>query len=383
MSVDLQPVILCGGGGTRLWPVSNPTKPKQFHNLAGDLSLLQMTVQRAQTVTGRAPIIVTSARHANMVQKQLDGIGVQPVSVIAEPCPRNTAPAIALAAHLMRRDEDDTPMWVLPSDHAIGDLEALEAAAQVASEAARADHLVTFGIEPTAPHTGYGYIRRGAAIGEGRDLFTVAGFTEKPNAETAASYLATGTYLWNSGMFVFTARRFLEELAVHATDVFEVSNRAFCTGREFSGLYRPSGVYSGCPSISVDYAVMEQTHSAAVSPLRAQWSDIGSWAALWEISAHDAAGNVSEGGSIFIRSRNNFVRSSKTVAVVGLDDVIVVETRDGLLVCSRAAAEAVKEVPATLAKLESAPKTMPDPQPVEPTSAKPRIVQHANAGASG
>jgi len=246
-------------------------------------------------------------------------------------------------------------MWVLPSDHRIGDLSELRVAAQDSRQAARKGYLATFGIRPTAPHTGYGYIRRGEPVPGLTRLFIVAGFQEKPDPETAQHYLNSGLYEWNSGMFVFAAERYLDELAAYAPAVLEASTKAFCGGRELSHLYRPSAAYSNCPSISIDYAVMEPTRHAVVAPLRAEWSDIGSWAALWEISSHDAHGNSADSETHFIGSTNCFVRGSKTTAVVGLDNVIVVDTREGLLVCSRAHAEAVKEVPARLSTLLGAP----------------------------
>ncbi len=353
--VDMRPVILCGGEGKRLWPLSSDKKPKQFHNLTGDRSLLQMTVLRAVALTSRAPVIVTSARHVGLVQRQLAEIEVEPVCIIAEPFARNTGPGIALAAQWLQRNDDDVPMWVLPSDHRIGDLAALRVAAEDARQAARKGYLATFGIRPTVPHTGYGYIRRGEPVPGLTRLFIVAGFQEKPDAGTANHYVNSGLYEWNSGMFVFAAQRYLDELAAYAPAVFAASNKAFCGGRELSGVFRPSDAYAQCLSISIDYAVMEPTRHAVVAPLRAEWSDIGSWAALWEISGHDAQGNAASEGALFIRSSNCFVRSAKAVAVVGLDNVLVVDTRDGLLVCSRAHAEAVREVPDRLAEAQERP----------------------------
>lgn len=355
MIVDMRPVILCGGSGTRLWPLSNPAKPKQFHALLGERSLLQMTVLRAMALTARSPVVVTSAKHVSLVQRQLAEIEVEPACIIAEPHGRNTAPGIALAAQWLRRNEDDLPMWVLPSDHRIGDIGALRVAADDASQAARKGYLATFGIRPTAPHTGYGYIRRGEAVPGLSRLFLVAGFQEKPDPETALHYLNSGLYEWNSGMFVFTPQRYLDELAAYAPAVFEVSNKAFCGGRELALVYRPSAAYGSCPSISIDYAVMEPTRHAVVAPLRAEWSDIGSWAALWEVSERDARGNAVDNDALMIGSSNCLVRGAKPIAVVGLDNVIVVDTRDGLLVCSRSHAESVKEVQAQLALRAAAP----------------------------
>jgi mannose-1-phosphate guanylyltransferase/mannose-6-phosphate isomerase len=367
MIVDLRPVILCGGSGTRLWPLSNQTKPKQFHNLLGDQSLLQLTVLRATALTARTPVIVTSARHVPLVQRQLGEIGVEPACIIAEPHARNTAPGIALAAQWLRRNEDDLPMWVLPSDHRIADVAALRVAADDACRAARKGYLATFGIRPTMAHTGYGYIRRGEPVPGLSRLFLVAGFQEKPDPETALHYLNSGLYEWNSGMFVFLPQRYLDELAAYAPAVFELAAKAFCGGRELSNLYRPSAAYGSCPSISIDYAVMEPTRHAVVAPLRAEWSDIGSWAALWEVSERDAQGNVADPDVLMVGSTNCLVRGSKTTAVVGLDNVIVVETRDGLLVCSRTHAESVKEVQALLAQRaqSSRPVAEPFPPPME------------------
>jgi mannose-1-phosphate guanylyltransferase / mannose-6-phosphate isomerase len=380
MIVDMRPVILCGGSGTRLWPLSNQQKPKQFHNLVGDRSLLQMTVLRAVSLTGRAPVIVTGAKHVSLVQRQLAEVEVEPACIIAEPHARNTAPGIALAAHWLRRNDDEAPMWVLPSDHRIGDLGALRVAAQDARQAALKGYLATFGIRPTVPHTGYGYIRRGEPVPGLTRLFLVAGFQEKPDPDTALHYVNSGLYEWNSGMFVFTAQRYLDELAAYAPAVFEAANKAFAGGRELSHLYRPSSAYAGCDSISIDYAVMEPTRHAVVAPLRAEWSDIGSWAALWEISEHDAQGNSADEGALMIGSTNCLVRGSKTIAVVGLDNVIVIETRDGLLVCSRAQAESVKEVQAQLAHRAAAPHA---PAAVAQPVRGVRPVRFTDAGLGG
>ena len=342
--VEVRPVILCGGGGTRLWPLSTAKMPKQFHALGSDLSLLQQTALRAMALTGRAPVIVASADHVARVKEQLANVDIEADSIIAEPCGRNTAPGIALAAFWLRRHVSNAIMWVLPSDHRIGDLDALFVAARDASQAAGEGSLATFGVKPTKPHTGYGYIRRGSALPGYSRLYRVAGFREKPDQASANEYVQNGEYYWNSGMFMFGAEQYLQELARYAPDIYDATNRSFCAGRDHANQFHPSPNFSECPANSIDYAVMEPTRDAIVAPLAADWSDVGSWASIWEIERKDENGNNSRGEAFFIDASNCLVVSPRTVAVIGLDDVVVVEAEQGMLVCGRQHAERVKHI---------------------------------------
>ncbi len=345
---NICPVILCGGGGKRLWPLSTDAMPKQFHRLHSKHSLLQMTVLRAMAVTGSAPVLVTNAEHVARVAEQLAEVNIEPACIIAEPTGRNTAPGIALAARWLRRDRGNSLMWVLPSDHHIGELEPLIIAVRDAAHAAAEGSLVTFGIEPTTPHTGYGYIRRGVQVDGYSKMYRVAGFREKPALENATAYVESGQYYWNSGMFLFAADTYLNELGQYAEDVFDNTHRSFKTGRYHSGRFYPSARFEECPAISIDYAVMEPTRNAVVVPLSADWSDIGSWGSIWEISEKSGEGNHGGADSLFVEARNNLVRSDMTVAVVGVSDIVVVEANGALLICDRHQSENVKQVQALL-----------------------------------
>lgn len=347
---DLVPVILCGGAGTRLWPLSRPERPKQFHALAGNHSLLQQTVLRAVRITDAAPVVVTSAAHSGTVREQLEEIGVPPACIIVEPCARNTAPAIALAAHCVLETRPDALMWVLPSDHMIGDVAALAAAAGAAAAAARAGRLATYGIRPTEPHTGYGYIRAGGAVPGLSGVAAVTAFLEKPDRQKAERFVADGGYYWNSGMFVFSAAVVLEELARHAPKVSRPVAEAWAARTGEGPLVHPAAdPFAAAEAISIDYAVMERTDRAVVAPLDAAWSDIGSWAAIWDLQEKDGDGNALAGRTFALDSRRCYTRTQKPVALIGVEDLVVVETDEAILICRRDRAEAVKEAAAALA----------------------------------
>lgn len=339
------PVILSGGSGTRLWPLSRKNLPKQFLPLAGDTSLFQQTVDRARALQGAAsPIVVCSEDHRFLVAEQLLEMKVSGASIMLEPTPRNTAPAIALAALQAISRSPEAIMLVLPADHLIGDTESFQSAVDSATPCAEKDWLVTFGIRPEGPETGFGYIKRGAPLPEG---FRVARFVEKPDAATAKEYIDDGGYDWNSGMFLFKASRYLEELGTHSPKIAEAARASFETATEDLDFVRvDKDAFAASPEDSIDYAVMEKTERAAVVPVSCEWSDIGSWAALWSASAKDLNGNRLEGDVMAIDSINCLVRASdrRLVATIGVSDLVIVDTPDATLVASRDRSQDVKRL---------------------------------------
>ena len=348
----LIPVLLSGGVGSRLWPVSRELYPKQFLPLADDKrTLFQQTLERLQGLPGLGePIVVCNNEHRFLVAQQLREGGHIGGSILLEPIGRNTAPAIALAAIDALKQTEDAILLVLPADHVIRDWAALHKAAATAQALANEGYLVTFGIVPDHPETGYGYIRKGEPLhGE---ACRVSHFAEKPDLATAASYLESGAYLWNSGMFVFRADRYLEELGEHAPQMLGACRRAYEAGTEDLDFIRiPKDVFAVCPSDSIDYAVMERTSRAAVVPLDCGWSDVGSWPALWQAGSPDAAGNVTRGDVMLRDVGNSYIRAeSRLAAVIGLQDVVVIETPDAVLVSSRDAAQDVKHIVSALKK---------------------------------
>lgn len=348
----LIPVLLSGGVGSRLWPVSRELYPKQFLPLADDKrTLFQQTLERLQGLPGLGePIVVCNNEHRFLVAQQLREGGHVGGSILLEPIGRNTAPAIALAAIDALKQTEDAVLLVLPADHVITDWAALHRAAITAQSLAGEGHLVTFGIVPDQPETGYGYIRKGAVLRD--DACSVSHFAEKPDLPTATSYLASGEYLWNSGMFVFRADRYLEELAEHAPQMLEACRQAYEAGSEDLDFIRiPKDIFAACPSDSVDYAVMERTQRAAVVPLDCGWNDVGSWPALWQTGSADAEGNVTRGDVMLRDVGNSYVRAeSRLAAVIGLQDVVVIETPDAVLVSSKDAAQDVKHIVNALKK---------------------------------
>ena len=348
------PVLLCGGSGTRLWPLSRAAAPKQFVPLIGDRSLLRETCARVAPHAGKRWIAVTNVDHRFLVAEQLRAEGIEQPSVLLEPVARNTAPAIAVAAlDALAHDAGDPVLLVLPSDHVIRDLAAFGQALERAVAAAAEGALVTFGVVPTAPSTGYGYIRAGAAssVSEaepaGQAARPVAQFVEKPDADTAAGYVASGDYFWNSGMFVFRASRYLEELGRHRPEMLDLCRKAFDARREDSDFARISEEpFAEIQGESIDYAVMEHTDHAVVVGLDADWSDVGSWDALWELADKDADGNATAGDVVAVDSHGSYLRSEggRLVATVGLEDMVVVDTPDALLVAPRDRAQEVKAI---------------------------------------
>ncbi|HEX9398067.1 MAG TPA: mannose-1-phosphate guanylyltransferase/mannose-6-phosphate isomerase [Burkholderiales bacterium] len=345
------PVILAGGSGSRLWPMSRRLLPKQFLPLVAENTLFQETVLRARNVPGcSAPIIVANAEHRFLAAEQLQAIGVKPGALILEPLGRNTAPAIAAAALQAARADPDALLVVLPSDHLIRDSAAFREAVRLALEAAGQGLLVTFGIAPSRPATGYGYIEAGEPLG--KSTFRIRRFVEKPDAEKARALLQQGGYLWNSGMFVFRAGRYLEELDAQQPAIGAAVRRALeRAGRDLDFLRLDAEAFAASPSLSVDYGVMEHTKAGAVVRAAMDWSDVGSWSALWEVGAKDAAGNVARGDVEMRDAQGCYAHAnSRHVSLLGVRDLVVVETDDALLVAARSSAEQVKEVVERLAR---------------------------------
>jgi mannose-1-phosphate guanylyltransferase/mannose-6-phosphate isomerase len=346
------PVILSGGSGTRLWPLSRQNLPKQFLPLTSEATLFQQTAARVRGIEeNAAPIVVCSDEHRFLVAEQLRELGVEGASILLEPVPRNTAPAIALAALHACKTDPDAILLVLPADHLIGDVESFGTAARQALELARDNWLVTFGIRPELPETGFGYIRRGVSLNAG--AFRVARFVEKPDLATAADYVESGEYDWNSGMFMFRARRFLEELSRHAPGIAEAAKVAFASARgDLDFLRFDKDAFATIPSDSIDYAVMERTDRAAVVPVSCAWSDIGSWAALWSASERDANGNRFEGDVIAMDTHGCLLRATdrRMIAALGVRDLVVIDTPDAVLVAPR---ERVQEVKGLVDRLKA------------------------------
>jgi mannose-1-phosphate guanylyltransferase/mannose-6-phosphate isomerase len=343
---DIQPVILSGGSGTRLWPLSREAYPKQFLPLVGDSTMLQATWKRVAAIAGRAPIIVANEEHRFIAAEQLQQVSARPQAILLEPTGRNTAPAIALAALEATRNDQDALLLVLPSDHVIADEAGFREVVREAVAAAEDGKLVTFGIVPTGPEIGYGYIKAST----GTSVRPVERFVEKPDLTTAQGYVASGEYYWNSGMFLFKASRYLEELAKFAPEILEGSRKAWELSKRDADFIRvDKDAFAATPSDSIDYAVMEKTHSAVVVPLSAGWSDVGSWSALREVSVKDAQGNAHHGDVIAIDCHNTYAYGSRLIAMVGLDDVVVVETDDAVLV---GRGERIQEVKAVVAKIK-------------------------------
>ncbi|MEO8464161.1 MAG: mannose-1-phosphate guanylyltransferase/mannose-6-phosphate isomerase [Gammaproteobacteria bacterium] len=344
MTPSLVPVILSGGSGTRLWPLSRELSPKQLLPLVSEHTLLQETLLRTKGLGGSvgAPVVVCNEDHRFLVAEQLLEINSPPQTIVLEPSGRNTAPAVAVAALLAVQKAADPLLLVLPADHVILDTRAFVAAVETAASAAAAGRLVTFGVVPSRPETGYGYLLRG----EDRGGWSVLEkFVEKPNVETAQHYVSSGRYLWNSGMFVLSASLYLDELGRHAPKILDACRRAVAAAVADTDFTRLGSAFLDCPSDSIDYAVMEKTDRAAVVPLDAGWSDVGSWAALHDVLPKDGAGNTLRGDAIAEGCKDTYlVSTSRLVAGVGLEGIIVVETPDAVVVMARTESQSVKRV---------------------------------------
>jgi mannose-1-phosphate guanylyltransferase/mannose-6-phosphate isomerase len=346
----LQPVLLSGGSGTRLWPLSREMYPKQFLPLVGDDTMLQATWKRVAPLAALPPIVVANESHRFLAAEQLRVLAVPDPAILLEPVGRNTAPAIAAAALQAIAAGEDPLLLVLPSDHVIADAEAFREAVAVASVAAEQGALVTFGIMPTIAETGFGYIQaEQPAHGVGDGVRKVLRFVEKPDAATAQAYLDAGGYYWNSGMFLFRASRYLEELARLRPDILAATRAAFdAATRDGDFIRLDADAFAACPADSIDYAVMERTDAAMVLPVDIGWNDVGSWSALWDVAARDDDGNAWRGDVIAVDSRNSYAHARRLVALVGVDDLIVVETDDAVLVAHKDHVQQVKDVVAQL-----------------------------------
>jgi mannose-1-phosphate guanylyltransferase/mannose-6-phosphate isomerase len=345
--MKIYPVILSGGAGTRLWPLSRAVLPKQLLPIVADKTMLQDTALRVAGLPGlQAPLVVCGNDHRFMVAEQLRAAGITPLGILLEPVGRNTAPAVAAAANYLKAIDPEAIMLVLPADHVIDNTEAFKEAVTRAAGLVKDGALATFGIVPQSPETGYGYIRRGTALAGCEGCYQVERFVEKPDLATAEAFVADGGYYWNSGMFMFAADQYLAELAKFAPGIAEAAAKAVGTGyRDLDFCRLDETAFSGCPSDSIDYAVMEHTGKAVVVPADIGWSDVGSWSALWEVQAKDANGNAQRGDVYLDGVKNSLVRAeSRIVAVVGLEDIVVVETNDAVLVAHKNAVQRVKQV---------------------------------------
>lgn len=351
MSNIILPVVMAGGTGSRLWPLSRSLYPKQFLSLTSTSSMLQETIMRLDGLSHENPLIICNEEHRFIVAEQLRQLSLQHSGIILEPVGRNTAPAIALAAIHAIQHQNDPILLVLAADHVIQDNVAFLTAIQNALDLAESGKLVTFGIVPNKPETGYGYIKQGERISV--NAFEVSKFVEKPDLETAQKYLDEGTYYWNSGMFIFKASRYIDELKLYRPDILDACISALeNTSLDLDFTRLNIDAFTQCADESIDYAVMEKTSDAVVVPLDANWSDVGSWSALWEVDTKDNNENVIHGDVIAIDTQRSYLYSQhRLISAVGLDNVIVVETKDAILVSHKDKVQSVKDVVNTLKSL--------------------------------
>jgi mannose-1-phosphate guanylyltransferase/mannose-6-phosphate isomerase len=349
----IYPVILSGGSGTRLWPLSRTALPKQLLALHGERTMIQETVLRAKLDGAEAPLLICGENHRFIIAEQMQAIGIAPRGIVLEPEGRNTAPAAAVASLLTAEADPEGIVLLLPSDHVVSDCPAFARAVENAAAAAAQGAIVTFGIEPDSPETGYGYIQCGDAM---ENAFRVKRFTEKPEEVKAAEYVAAGDHYWNSGMFVFRADVMLSELKAHVPGLVDSCKRAIeAAKRDLDFIRLDAASYGAIESISLDYAVMERTSVAAVVPCKIGWNDVGAWSSLWAIQQRDNAGNVFQGDVVVHDTQDSFVRSDKGLtALVGVRDLVVVVTDDAVLVAEKRRAQDVKEI---VGKLKSMQRT--------------------------
>jgi mannose-1-phosphate guanylyltransferase/mannose-1-phosphate guanylyltransferase/mannose-6-phosphate isomerase len=346
----LHPVILAGGAGTRLWPLSRALYPKQLLPLNTEASMLQETVRRVTGDGFAAPMVICNDEHRFLVAEQLREIGAMPADIVLEPVGRNTAPAAAVAALILAKADPGALLLLLPSDHVIADIQGFQKAVETAKRAAAAGALVTFGIPASRPETGYGYIKRGGEFDAVANCFAVDRFVEKPDAAAARSYVDDGRYVWNSGMFLLPAAALIEELERFAPELLEGCRKASdgCE-RDLDFIRLDAEAFAGLESISIDYAVMEHTDRAAIVPADIGWNDVGAWSALWDLGTKDADGNVVSGDAILIDTKNSYVRADGNLAaVVGIEDAVIVAVGDAVLVAGRDRAKDVSRIVAAL-----------------------------------
>ena len=339
----IYPVVMAGGSGSRLWPMSRELYPKQFLSLVGEKTLLQETLERLEGLHTAPPVLICNDAHRFLAAEQLRQIGLLNHNIILEPVGRNTAPAIALAALTALKSNKDALLLVLAADHSIAKAEEFQKAVKLATPTAEAGELITFGIVPTHAETGYGYIQRGTAIG---DLYQVEQFVEKPDITTAEGYVSSGRYYWNSGMFLFRADRYLEELQTYRSDIYEACLASIQNIQDDLDFIRiDAQAFEQCPSESVDYAVMEKTSRALVVPLDAGWNDVGAWSALWDLGQKDSHGNVHKGDVMLHNTQSSYIHAENAlVATVGVKDLIIVQTKDALLVADKSQVQDVKSI---------------------------------------
>ncbi|HEY0635364.1 MAG TPA: mannose-1-phosphate guanylyltransferase/mannose-6-phosphate isomerase [Gammaproteobacteria bacterium] len=349
--MKITPVILSGGAGTRLWPVSRELFPKQLMPLVGERTMLQDTLLRLPGLSGRdleheTPLVICNEEHRFMVAEQLRAIDHQGATIMLEPVGRNTAPALTLAALRQTQTGSDAILLVMPADHVIQDVETFHAAVAIGARLAEQQRLVTFGVVPHEPVTGYGYIRKGSAESEG-DAFAIAAFVEKPDVATAQHYLDSGEYLWNSGIFMMMATVWLEQMARFRPEILAACRTALekaSADRDFCRIDKAT--FTACPADSIDYAVMEKVEAlGAVVPLDAGWSDVGAWTALWDVLPKEESGNVIKGDVLAYKTTNSMLMgSNRLLATVGVDDLLVIDTADAVLVANKNCAQDVKTI---------------------------------------
>lgn len=339
----IQPVVMAGGTGSRLWPLSRQLRPKQFLSFSNETTMLQQTLFRLNGLEQQPPIIICNEEHRFLAAEQLRQANIKDGQIILEPVGRNTAPAVALAALAAIQEGEDPLLLVLAADHLIQDVQQFHVSINQSIILAEQDYLVTFGVVPTHAETGYGYLHQGQELGNG---FKVNRFVEKPDANTAANYLASGEYLWNSGMFLFRASLYLTELEKHQPEMLKACRAAMADTTNDLDFTRIDAVaFAQSPNESIDYAVMEKTDKAVVVPLDALWNDIGSWSSLWDVSEKCEAGNIYHGDVLDEDTHNTLVWSdSRLVATVGVEDLVIVETKDAVLVAHKDKAQDVKKI---------------------------------------
>ena len=346
MDEIIKPVILAGGSGTRLWPLSRALYPKQLLPLNSDRSMLQETVVRVTGDGFAAPIVICNEEHRFLIAEQLRALDTKPQEIVLEPMGRNTAPAATVAALLLAEADKDAIMLLLPSDHVIRDTQSFHSALEIGSSAAKNGALVTFGIPASSPETGYGYIRRGDAFNDIEGCYAVDRFVEKPDLETAQKYVDTGGYDWNSGIFMLPVASYLDEVQRLKPEMLAICREAVSTAKnDLDFLRLDHDTFAKVESISIDYAVMEHTKSAGVVPVEMGWNDVGSWSALWDLGEKDENGNVISGDAIVLGTRNSYIRADGILtAVVGVEDIVVVAVDDAVMVVARDKAMDVAKV---------------------------------------